>query len=69
MINRKGFGINLKKKKAGVKAKEGINKHAKKRKHMGTHGNEDACKGKESTSNSSTSSNMGRVVEVSSLAV
>ena len=48
--------------------KEGINKHAKEKKeHTRTHGNANACKGKECISNSGSSSNMGRVVEVSSL--
>ena len=34
---------------------------------MATRGNENACEGKECTSNSSSSSNMGQVAEVSSL--
>ena len=46
---------------------EGINKYAKERKHMAIRGNEGACKGKECTLNSNSSSNMRRVAKVSSL--
>ena len=47
---------------------EGINKHAKEKKeHTTTRGNANSCKGKECILNSGSSSNIGQVVEVSSL--
>ena len=50
-----------------LRQNERINKHAKERKHMATHGDEDVCKGNECASNLGLSNNMGRVAEVSSL--
>ena len=46
-----------------LRQKGEINKHAKKekeKKHIATRGNENACEGKEYTSNSGSVSNMGQ---------